>query len=359
MSTGWVTSTSAPNDWGYSSDRSWITNLDGTVSYCRRVGSGAQVLCDRFDGASWTSSMSPPFDLGYEENRAYLPTKDGPAVCGRAGDASWQALICNVQTPAGWISVASSGGDWGYADRQWLTNADGTVSYCRRVGNGDQGRCDRFDGTGWTVAVSPSFDLAYNDNRAYLSTKDGPAICGRAGDQNAQSLVCSVLKPTGWVTATSVPNDWGYAIDRSWITNLDGTVSYCRRVGTGAQVLCDRFDGTGWTSSMSPPLDFGYPENRAYLAMKDGPAVCGRAGDQYSQALVCNVQTRTGWVSVAAQPNDWGYSTDRSWLTNTDGTVSYCRRVGSGAQALCDRFDGTGWTSSMSPSFDYGYPDTF
>ena len=64
-------------------------------------------------------------------------------------------------------------------------------------------------------------------------------------------------------------------------------------------------------------------------------------------------------MSAGAQPNDWGYSTDRSWLTNADGTVSYCRRVGSGAQALCDRFDGAAWTSSMSPSFDYGYPDTF
>ena len=293
--TGWITSTSAPDDWGYSSDRSWLRNLDGTVSYCRRVGNGAQVLCDRFDGAGWTSSMSPPADLGYGENRAYLPTKGGPAVCGRAGDQNSQSLVCNVQTSTGWTSVTSPGGDWGYAtDRSWLTNADGTVSYCRRVGTGDQARCDRFDGLTWTSSVPPHTDLAYNDNRAYLSTKDGPAICGRAGDQSAQWLVCTVLKPTGWVTATSVPNDWGYAIDRSWITNLDGTVSYCRRVGTGAQVLCDRFDGTAWTSSMSPPLDFGYPENRAYLATKDGPAVCGRAGDQSAQALVCSVRPRRG-----------------------------------------------------------------
>ena len=110
---------------------------------------------------------------------------------------------------------------------------------------------------------------------------------------------------------------------------------------------------------MSPHFDFGYPDNRAYLTTKNGPAICGRAGDQTSQYLVCNVYKATGWISKYSAPNDWGYASDRSWLTNADGTVSYCRRVGTGDQALCDRFDGTNWTSSMSPHFDFGYPDTF
>ena len=99
--------------------------------------------------------------------------------------------------------------------------------------------------------------------------------------------------------------------------------------------------------------------DRAYLTTKNGPAICGRAGDQTSQYLVCNVYKATGWISKYSAPNDWGYASDRSWLTNADGTVSYCRRVGTGDQALCDRFDGTNWTSSMSPHFDFGYPDTF
>ncbi|WP_371480691.1 CHAP domain-containing protein [Kitasatospora sp. NBC_00315] len=97
----------------------------------------------------------------------------------------------------------------------------------------------------------------------------------------------------------------------------------------------------------------------AHLTTKDGPAVCGRSGDQTSQTLVCNVLKPTGWTSVSSTANDWGYATDRSWLTNTDGTISYCRRVGTGDQALCDKFDGTTWTSSTSPHYDLGYPDTF
>ncbi|MEU4835333.1 CHAP domain-containing protein, partial [Streptosporangium sp. NPDC023615] len=63
-------------------------------------------------------------------------------------------------------------------------------------------------------------------DRAYLSTKDGPAVCGRAGTQASQFLVCNVLKPSGWYTRYSSPGDWGYAADRSWVSNADGSVSY-------------------------------------------------------------------------------------------------------------------------------------
>ena len=56
---------------------------------------------------------------------------------------------------------------------------------------------------------------------------------------------------------------------------------------------------------------------------------------------------------------DWGYGSDRAWLTNNDGTVSYCRRVRAGGIVLCDRFDGTGWSTVTSPAMDTGYPDSF
>lgn len=95
---------------------------------------------------------------------------------------------------------------------------------------------------------------------AHLATKDGPASCGRAGDQSFQSLVCSVLKPSGWVSVYSPKGDWGYPTDRAWLTNTDGSVSYCRRVNYGDQEMCDRFNGTTWTTSTSPRTDLGYPD---------------------------------------------------------------------------------------------------
>jgi hypothetical protein len=99
-------------------------------------------------------------------------------------------------------------------------------------------------------------------NRAYVATKVGPALCGRAGDVSDQRLVCTVHKATGWVKVVSPSRgDWGYSPDRAWVTNPDGTVSYCARVGTGNQVRCDTFDGSGWSSSVSPVTDPGYPES--------------------------------------------------------------------------------------------------
>lgn len=358
--TGWSSASTGQGDWGYLPDRTWLSNRDGSVSYCRRVGAGGQIMCDRFDGSAWSTSTSPNVDVGYPENRAVLATKDGPALCGRAGGDNYQVLVCTVLTSSGWRSVYSGGGDWGYpADRSWLVNRDGTVSYCGRVGDGGRVRCDRFDGVTWTSSTSPQVDVGYPDNRTYLATKDGPALCGRAGGQEWQALVCTVLTPNGWTSLTSAGGDWGYATDRAWLTNADGTVSYCRRVGAGGQIRCERFDGTAWTSSMSPNVDVGYPENRAYLSTKDGPAVCGRAGGQDWQALVCTVLTPNGWTSVTSGRGDWGYGSDRAWLTNNDGTVSYCRRVGAGGNVMCDRFDGTSWSTVTSPAVDTGYPDSF
>ncbi|GAB2830780.1 CHAP domain-containing protein [Lentzea nigeriaca] len=309
-----------------------------------------------------SAGTSPPsakrITTGFEAaDRAYLPTKDGPAECGRAGAQNYQALVCTMRTATGWSSAATGAGDWGYlADRTWLPNRDGSVSYCRRVGDGGRVMCDRFDGTAWTSTTSPQIDAGYPENRAVLSTKDGPALCGRAGGDTYQALVCTVLTSSGWRSVTSGPGDWGYSADRSWLVNRDGTVSYCGRVGDGGRVRCDRFDGMAWSSSISGQVDVGYPDNRTYLATKDGPALCGRAGDPGYQALVCTVQTPSGWVSVTSARGDWGYA-DRAWLTNADGTVSYCRRVGDGGRVMCDRFDGTAWTSTTSPQVDTAYPD--
>ena len=109
--------------------------------------------------------------------------------------------------------------------------------------------------------MSPHYDFGYDQNRAYLPTKNGPAICGRAGRPVFPGPgVQRQHRPPAGPRPYSKPDDWGYATDRSWIANPDGTVSYCRRVGTGDQALCDNFDGTTWTQSMSPHYDFGYPD---------------------------------------------------------------------------------------------------
>jgi surface antigen len=357
---GWSTVGTTSGDWGYAGDRNWLSNADGTVSYCRRVNYGDQARCDTFDGTGWTESTSPRTDLGYDENRAYLSTASGLAVCGRTGDQNAQTLACTVKKATGWSTVYSPPGDWGYrTDRAWLTDAAGNATYCRRVNYGDQARCDTFDGTAWSESTTPRTDLGYGENRAYLSTGSGLAVCGRAGDQSYQSLVCTVRKATGWSTVYSPAGDWGYSSDRDWLVDAAGNATYCRRVNYGDQARCDTFDGSAWTASTSPRTDLGYGENRSYLSTAAGLAICGRTGDQSSQSLACTVKKATGWSTVYAPAGDWGYATDRNWLTDATGNATYCRRVNYGDQARCETFDGSAWTSSTTPRTDLGYPDSF
>ncbi|WP_297107958.1 M23 family metallopeptidase [Tessaracoccus sp.] len=301
-------------------------------------------------------------DSGCPDRRVLLKSKWGPADCSRVGTTSSQKLLCEIQTSSGWIKFASPAGDWGYAHtRGWLANADGTVSHCGAVGTGNQVRCDTFNGTGWESKTSSATDLGYRDQadgRVFLPTKWGPAQCGRAGDQASQALVCNIQTSSGWKRYSSPRIDWGYDHTRGWVANVDGTVSHCGAVGTGIQVRCDTFNGTGWESKTSSATDLGYrdqADGRVFLPTKWGPAQCGRAGDQASQALVCNVQTSSGWKRYSSPRIDWGYDHTRGWVANVDGTVSHCGAVGTGNQVRCDTFNGTGWESKTSSATDLGY----
>ena len=119
------------------------------------------------------------------------------------------------------------------------------------------------------AGASPSADLwirigGESANDAYLQSRWGPTECGLAGDQRHQAVVCNVLTDKGWVGKTSQFYDWGYATDRAFFTNADGSVSYCRRVGTGNVLTCDIFTPSGWSKpQQSPAMDAGYTDASA------------------------------------------------------------------------------------------------
>ncbi|WP_143448496.1 CHAP domain-containing protein [Kineosporia sp. A_224] len=98
-------------------------------------------------------------------DHAYLRTKAGPSECGRAGDATHQYLVCNTLTATGWVSGFSQVYDWGYAtDRAWVSNPNGTVSYCRTFIEGKHLVCDTWNGATWTGPKSSGvLDTGYRD----------------------------------------------------------------------------------------------------------------------------------------------------------------------------------------------------
>jgi hypothetical protein len=217
--------------------------------------------------------------------------------------------------------------------------------------------------------VSPATDWGYEENRAWVVTQAGPALCGRAGEGGNQYLVCTVWANTGWRTVTSTPHgDWGFPENRAWVSGAGGVVSYCRLVGdraTSKQLRCESFNGTTWSApSVSPATDWGYEENRAWVSTQAGPALCGRAGEGGNQYLVCTVWANTGWRTVTSTPHgDWGFPENRAWVQQGTSKVAYCRLVGDRAtspQLRCESFNGTKWSApSVSPATDWGYPETF
>jgi len=83
---------------------------------------------------------------------------------------------------------------------------------------------------------------------AWVSTKVGPALCGRTGGDgvNPAQLGCTILDNGHWrLVGLNRATDWGLADARAWVPTPGGTVSYCRLVGddiNGHRVSCTRLD---------------------------------------------------------------------------------------------------------------------
>ncbi|BCJ74948.1 hypothetical protein CS0771_44920 [Catellatospora sp. IY07-71] len=71
--------------------------------------------------------------------------------------------------------------------------------------------------------------------------------------------------------------------------------------------------------------------DRAFLSTKDGPAMCGRAGDETTKLLVCNVRKATGWTTRrpptgATRPTGPGWSTPTARSPTAAGSTTATRR---------------------------------
>jgi hypothetical protein len=307
-------------------------------------------------------NVSPPatVDVGQAAeaaDRAWVPTDAGPALCGRTGDLAGQRLGCTVLTRKGW-RFAGLGRDttWGrIASRSFVASDDGGVAYCRNTGKGNTRRgvaCTSLDPDtltwGYDRIAGPT-DPTLEGDRTWVTTGEGPAICGRTGSPAHQRMGCTVLTDSGW-TFAGVGRDtsWGLPGSRAFVPSDDGTVSYCRAVAgvrNVARTSCTPFDPTtlewGYDRISSTPhrsLDV----NSAWVSTGAGPALCGRTGAERDQRLGCSVLTDSGWrFSGLGRSTSWGDPTTRAFIRAGRNGISYCRTVArpTGDRAACTRFD--------------------
>ena len=300
-----------------------------------------------------TVSLGQPAEAA---DRAWVTTSAGPALCGRTGDLRDRRLGCTVLTRKGW-RFAGLGRDtnWGRpGTRSFVASEDGSVSYCRNVGPGTARRgvaCTTLDPDSLTWGydrIAGPTDRTLEEDRTWVSTGEGPALCGRTRSPVHQRVGCTVLTDAGWRFAgLDRDTTWGRAGSRTFVSGDDGTVSFCRRVGVGNHVR------PSCTPFYAATLTWGYdrisqtPEptvdtNRTWVSTAAGPALCGRTGTERDQSLGCSVLTDTGWTFKGlGRPLAWGDPASRAFVRSGANGVSYCRTVAgpAGDRAACTRFD--------------------
>ncbi|MGH3306297.1 MAG: CHAP domain-containing protein [Nocardioides sp.] len=286
---------------------------------------------------------------------AWVPTDAGPALCGRTRALGEERLGCTVLTRKGW-RFAGLGRDtnWGRpGTRSFVASEDGGVAYCRKVGAGTARgvACTTLDPDTLTWGydrIAGPLDQTLEEDRTWVSTGEGPALCGRTGSPAHMRVGCTVLTDAGW-TFVGLDRDtaWGQPGSRAFLSADDGTVHYCRRfAGAGDRLLasCTPFDPATlvWgydriSHTPEPTVDV----NRTWVTTGAGPALCGRTGTERDQGLGCSVLTDAGWSFTGRRDLAWGDPASRAFVRSGANGVSYCRTLPgpAGDRAACTRFD--------------------
>jgi hypothetical protein len=349
-------------NWGRPGTRSFVASGDGGVAYCRSVGRGATprgVACTTLDPHTllWGyDRISGATDQTFADDRTWVSTGEGPALCGRSGTLAHQRVGCTVMTDAGW-RFAGLGRDsaWG-GSQVFLSSQDGTVSYCRRIERAQglpRPACTDFDPASLRWGhdhISRTPDPTLDDNRTWLSTGAGPALCGRAGAEGDQRLTCSVLSTRGWnVKGPGRTLAWGDPASRAFVPSGRNGVSYCRTVVTpsGDRATCTRFDaasGAWGRDRVAAVVAHTDSDSRTWQETDAGPALCGRNQGPDGQRVACSVLTRRGWM-VRGRDAAWGAT--GTFVPSATGGLSYCRGLtppGGPARLVCTALEPSGRT---------------
>jgi phospholipase C len=233
------------------------------------------------------------------------------------------------------------------------------------------------DGTieaSWVRGASGQAGLMWGESEGAVGY--GRRVGVGSEDFKQQAVALTTFDGSRWSTNNSpVGEDWGYDTGRAWVTGANGTC-YCRRVGVASpdfskQALAvTTFKDGAWNTVDSPGgIDWGYTPDQAWVQLNGHPAYCRRVGmpglDFSQQALAITIFDGTNWTtSVSPGGVDWGYETGRAWIT-MDNRIAYCRRIGVAGSEFARQglavtsFDGMTWsTIVVKGGIDWGYdPD--
>ena len=339
-------------NWGRPGTRSFVASEDGGVAYCRNVGPGTArrgVACTTLDPDTLTwgyDRIAGPTDRTLEEDRTWVSTGEGPALCGRTGSLAHQRVGCTVLTDAGWTFVGLGprhrvGPRRVARVRERRRRHRVLLPPDRRRGNHLRASCTPFYPTtlSWGYdRISQTPDPTADDNRTWVTTAAGPALCGRTGTERDQRLGCSVLTDAGWTFkgwAAPSPGATRPVVPSS--APGDNGVSYCRTVAgpAGDRAACTRFDAARDSLGRRPGRRGrrAHPRRQPHLA---GDRLGSRAVRPHRRpgapalCRACSVLTPLRLEGLSAGPSRrrnaaWGNI--GTYVTSDEGKLSYCRSL--------------------------------
>jgi hypothetical protein len=255
---GWRTATTSVRTlWG-SAARTFLAAHDGTVAYCRLLGTAGRLTpaCSALspEALGWLpQSTSRHHVRSVPAAATWVASTAGPALCW--APARNDRGGCQVDTAFGWRSVPlPKKADPGIAATSaFVTDRGGRVSWCRVTTHAKKLACITLStggkswGTGRSAHLAPALRRGAVENRAWVSTSAGPALCGRTGTVRVQRVGCQQLSDDGWRFTGSQRTPWGLPGYRAFVPAGAG-VAYCRTLAVkrGTAVACTPMSRQEW-----------------------------------------------------------------------------------------------------------------
>jgi hypothetical protein len=280
-------------------------------------GTAAQTLIERWDGSTWTIVASPnilPVQFDFLSAVTCASTSDCWAVGNYIAGGNTQTLIEHWDGSSWTIVVSPNLGDAETTNALYgVTCSEGVNCWAVGISRTGPGAfrtlIERWNGTSWSIVTSPNTDAAQNNILNGVSCSSG-SNCWAAGSLNTGSIFQTLIEQwngSSWQIVSS-PNSRATETTNVLSGTSCGSTSECWAVGyswTGSvyRTLIERWNGNFWTIVPSP--NTGATDNNSL-----------------------------GGVSCASASDCWAVG------SSSNGTV---------AQALIERWDGTAWSIVASP----------
>lgn len=330
-----------------------------STSQCWAVGSSdAQfTLTEKWNGTIWTIVSSPSAAGGGSDNRLNDVACSSASDCWAVGKdflgesyfqhwdgASWTRFYVPITTPFTFKSL--SGVNCISASDCWA------VGDANDANDVDQALIEHWNGTSWTVVMSPTGSGSALVDVACTST----ANCWAIGSQTSQTLI-EHWNGAAWTVVPS-PN-----VSTAEFNELRGVVctsdTDCWAVGYAGsnstsiyQPLMEHWDGNSWmiVSSPSVPQE-DFINGVACASSSDCWAVGSYNNGQNSGGSLIEHWNGSVW-SIVASPNS---STGGANLQDvTCVSSSNCWAVGNAGTTFTAHWNGSAWTSVPSPNSTLG-----